>query len=686
MSTPLDEIKREIEKLRQEIRKADHRYYVLSDPEISDKEYDLLLDRLKYLEERHPRLIMPDSPTQRVSGGLLAGFASVKHKVKMLSLDNTYSIEELTEWEARVKRLLKRGVDIDYMVEPKIDGVSCALTYEKGVFILGATRGDGDRGEDVTLNTRTIKSIPLKLQGDFPTRIELRGEIYMAKTDFETMNKRRLKEKEPPFANPRNATSGSLKLLDTVLVSRRRLKCLVHSLGWVKGYGFGTQKEFVDKTASWGLPVDVHRKRCPDLKAVIDYCREWEQKRDSLEYEVDGMVIKVNNLTLQQELGATLKSPRWAVAYKFPAHQATTRIARVELGVGRTGIITPIAILRPVKCGGVTISRATLHNFDEIKRLDVRQGDTVLIERAGEVIPKIVKVIASRRPAGTRKVKVPSRCPVCGGSVEKEKTEEVCPVRSKTSKGKASNGVYWYCVSPVCPAQLKRSLLHFASRGAMDIEGMGASVVEELVRQKMVKNITGIYKLRKEDFLKLPLFQEKKADNLIRAIEGSKNRPLSRFLFGLGIRHVGEKAALVLAEKFKTIDRFFQLKIAELECICEIGPVMAASIVKFFSASKVQTLIKEFKAAGLDFVQGEGAVKQSKLSGKTFVFTGELKNFSRAEARELVVDLGGKWSGAVSKVTDFVVAGKNPGAKYTQAKDLGVTIINEAAFKKLTQI
>ncbi|MCM8773977.1 MAG: NAD-dependent DNA ligase LigA [Candidatus Omnitrophica bacterium] len=496
----LERVKKEIEELKEDIRYHDFRYYVLSDPEISDKEYDDLLRKLKRLEETYPQFVTPDSPTQRVSGGVLEGFPTTKHVVKMLSLDNVYWWEELKEWEEKVKRMLSNTDELDYLVELKIDGVSCSLTYHQGKFILAATRGDGEIGEDITANVRTIKTVPLQLLGkDFPSLLEVRGEIYMDKKDFQRINKERHNNKEPLFANPRNAVSGSLKLLDPKLVSQRGLKCFIHSFGRTEGIKFSSQKEFLDKIKEWGLRVNPHNKYCSNLKEVEDYYNYWCDNRENLDYEVDGLVVKVNSFKLQVELGTTLKSPRWAIAYKFPAHQATTTVENIEFGVGRTGIITPVAILKPVECGGVTISRVTLHNFEEVERLDVRVKDTVLIERAGDVIPKVVKVVVSKRTGKEKKIEVPKNCPVCGEKIVKEKEEEV----------------YWYCINPNCPARLKSSLLHFASRLAMDIEGMGESVVDELVDRGMVKSIVDIYKLKKDDFLNLPLFKEKKAENLI---------------------------------------------------------------------------------------------------------------------------------------------------------------------------
>lgn len=663
-----DKIKKEIEKLREKIRHADYRYYALSEPEISDKEYDNLLKDLKNLEEKRPELVTPDSPTQRVSGGVLEGFSTVEHKKRMLSLDNTYSIEELKGWEKKISRALKRKVEVDYVVELKMDGVSASLTYEKGGFSIGATRGDGERGEDITANLKTIRSIPLKLIGKGGLKpIEVRGEVYIGKKDFEKLNKERLSLGEAPFANPRNAASGSLKLIDPSLAAKRNLKCFIHSFGTAKDYNFSSQKEFLKKAREWGLCSNSHNKYCKSLKEVIDYCLYWEKEREALDYEVDGVVIKVNSFDLQKELGATRKSPRWAVAYKFPAQQATTIIKKVEFGVGRTGIITPVAILEPVECGGVTISRATLHNFDELKRLDVKVGDTILIERAGEVIPKIIKVITSKRQGKEKKVEIPNNCPVCGGNVAKEKEEEV----------------YWYCLNLDCPAQLKRAILHFASRRAMDIEGMGEAIVEDLVVRKVVKSLVDIYYLRKGDFLNLPLFKNKRAGNLVAAIEASKKRPLSCFLFGLGIRHAGEKAAILLAERFGGINRLLKLSEGELRKIPEVGPIMASSIVKFFSSKSTKKMVEEFKKAGVNLVQVRRVAKKSRISGKTFVFTGELNSLSRSQARGQIEKSGAKWTLTVSKNTDFLVVGENPGSKYTRAKQLGVAIIQEKEFLRL---
>ena len=663
-------IKKKIEQLRKKIRHADHCYYTLSEPEISDKEYDDFQKDLKNLEEKYPEFVFSGSPTQSVSGIVSEGFSTVEHKRRMLSLDNTYSIEELKGWEKKIKRVLKRKVELNYVVELKMDGISAALTYQDRKFSIGATRGDGERGEDITTNLKTIRSIPFKLIGkDIPKTIEVRGEVYISKKDFVKLNKNRLDNGDARFANPRNAASGSLKLLDSSLVAKRNLKYFVHSFGYASDYNFSFQKEFLKKVQRWGLCPNPHNKYCKNLKEAIDYCLYWEKEREALDYEVDGVVIKVNPFDLQKELGTTRKSPRWAVAYKFPAQQATTKIKKIELGVGRTGIITPVAILETVECGGVRISRATLHNFDEIKRLDIREGDTILIERAGEVIPKVIKVILSKRSGKEKKVKIPNSCPVCGGNVAKEKEEEV----------------YWYCFNLDCPAQLKRAILHFASRRAMDIEGMGEAIVEDLVKRKLVKSLVDIYYLKKDDFLNLPLFKDKRAGKLVVAIDKSKKRPFANFLFGLGVRHVGEKAAILLAERFGTINRFLKLSEEELREIPEVGPIMASSIMKFFSSKNTKKTIEQFKKAGVNLIQTKRVAKKSRISGKTFVFTGELNSFSRSQAKGLIEKQGARWTSTISKKTDFLVVGENPGSKYSKAKQLAVTIILEKEFLRLTQ-
>ena len=657
------EIKKQIEKIREEIRYHDYRYYVLSQPELADREYDYLLNKLKRLEDKYPQYRSDDSPTQRLSRGILEGFATVKHKQKMLSLDNTYSFKELEDWASRVNKGLGNQ-EINYVVELKIDGLSANLTYKKGKLIRGATRGDGDKGEDITDNLKTIRAIPLILRGkDIPEFIEIRGEVYMDRQAFNELNKQRERDGEIPFANPRNAASGSLKLLDTSIVSQRKLNFFAHSLGEYKGKEITGQWDFLQELKEWGIRKNPHSGLFRSLEEVIEYCKDWQKKKETLTYDTDGAVIKVNNLAQQKKLGATLKSPRWAVAYKFPAQQATTQVIQIDLQVGRTGVITPVAVLKPVECAGVTIKHATLHNFDEIERLNVKVGDRVLIERAGEVIPKVIKVVKSQ---GKTKVGIPKKCPACSSGVLKEKDE-----------------VALRCINPCCPAQIERGLMHFAHRAAMDIEGMGESVVTQLVQKGIIKDFTDVYALSKKDLLRLELFKDKKANNLLMAIERSKQQPLSRLIFGLGIRHVGEKAAYTLAQRFKTMDNLMQAKLADLESIHEVGSVMASSIVEFFKQSSTQKLVEKLKQFGLNMQEKTVTSKTTPLSNKRVVFTGELVNFSRQEAEDIARKRGANISSSVSKNTDFVVGGKNPGSKYTKAKKLRVKIINEAQFKEM---
>lgn len=659
------DIKDKINSLRDQIRKHDYLYYVLSQPKISDREYDNLMKELKALEDQCPQYKDKNSPTERVSGGVSEGFKTVAHKQKMLSLDNTYSFEELKDWDERVHKGLSVSGEVEYVVEHKIDGVSVNIIYQDGKLLIGSTRGDGQTGEDVTRNIRIIQSIPLVLMGrDLPFFIEIRGEIYMDKKDFQLLNKEREKKGDVLFANPRNAASGSLKILDSSIVAKRRLNFFAHSLGEYKGSLISTHWQYLERLKEWGLRTNPHVKPLKNLDEVISYCRQWQKKREETTYEMDGIVIKVNSLAQQNRLGFTMKSPRWAVAYKFPARQATTEVLKINVNVGRTGIITPTAELKAVECAGVIIRHVTLHNFDEIKRLDIKEGDRVLIERAGDVIPKVVKVVESK---GKKIFKIPESCPVCLAKIVKEKEEDVA----------------YRCINPNCPAQLERQLLHFTSRRAMDIRGMGESVVSQLVNLKLVRNFADIYRLSAEDASKLELFKDKKVNNLLFAIEKSKNRPLSKFIYALGIRHVGEKAAYVLAERFKTLNKLMQAKKEEIDAIYEVGPVISGSVLEYFSQSQVKKLMKELERMGLNTREKNIDRKSAFLSGKTVVFTGELKNYSRLEAEEFLRQAGGNPSSNISNKTDFIVAGENPGSKYEKAKKLGVKIINENEFSRL---
>lgn len=681
----MTDIRKEIDKLRTQIRHHDYRYYVLDSPEISDKEYDDLLKKLQELETKNPQLITSDSPTQRVSGKPSEMFKPVNHARPMLSLENTYSETEIIEWNNRINKTLSNQKR-EYVVEPKIDGLSIALTYVNGILTTGATRGDGDTGEDVLSNIKTIKSVPLTLRQQYsehnvkrpfigrqnkqlPEKLEVRGEVYIDKQDFLSINDELKTNNKSLFANPRNAAAGSLRQKDPKITAQRPLRFMAHSYGIIDDkIKFAAHREYLNSLNEYGIPnILKYAKIFSDIEKVVKYCHQWQEKRSELPFEIDGMVIKINSLAQQDELGYTMKSPHWAIAYKFPAQQVTTKIEDIVVQVGRTGIITPVAILTPVQCAGVTISRATLHNFEEIARLDVRIGDTVLIERAGEVIPKVIKVIESNRTGKEKVFKVPEKCPECSSSITKEKDYEVA----------------YRCLNPSCPVQLSRGLEHFASRTAMDIEGLGESVVEQLVKNKLVTNFADIYFLKKDDLLKLDLFADKKADNLITAIDKSKSQSLNRLLYGLGIRNVGEKAALTLTKHYRTIDSLRQATVDDLTAIHEIGPIMAESIVTFFRQPGTQKLIEQLKSAGVDPQEVIKPQKQTALTGKTFVFTGELKNYSRAQSEQIVRDLGGNPTSSVSKKTDFVIVGDNPGSKYAKAKKLGVTILIEPEFENL---
>ncbi|MFA5093047.1 MAG: NAD-dependent DNA ligase LigA [Candidatus Omnitrophota bacterium] len=662
MSTP---IKIKIENLKKALRKHDHLYYVLSQPTIADKEYDNLMQQLIALEKQYPAYRSDDSPSQRLSSGISVGFKTVKHEIGMLSLDNTYSVDELRDWDERVRKGLGENIAYEYVVELKFDGVSINLTYNKGKLVVGSTRGDGESGEDVTANIKTIRAIPLLLSlKQAPDFIEIRGEVYIDKQDFLKINAERLAQGDDLFANPRNATSGSLKLLDSNLVAGRRLNFFAHSLGAYRGKPIDSQWHFLSKLKDWGIRSNTNSTLCKNIEAVIDYCQRWQEKRDGLPYEIDGIVVKLNSFLQQKKLGFTAKSPRWAVAYKFAARQATTQVLGISVNVGRTGVITPTAQLEPVECSGVMISNATLHNFEEIERLGLRVGDRVLIERAGDVIPKVVKVVEQRGKSPYNK---PEKCPACGERIIKEKAEDVA----------------YRCINSDCPAQLERALMHFSSRDALDIEGLGQAVIVQLVKLGLLKSLADIYKLKSSDLLKLELFKDKKTNNLLQAIEKSKRQPLERLIFALGIRHVGQKAAFTLAQRFVDMDKLMQAKYEELDSIPEIGTVMASSVRDYFSLSRSKKLIQELKNFGLNMHQEVSKIKVNQFTGKTVVFTGQLQEFSRAEAQELVRNCGGQAASSISIKTDFLIAGESTGSKFNKAKKLGIKIISEADFKEM---
>ena len=656
--------KKEIQALTQAIEEHNHKYYVLHDPVVSDEEYDRLLGKLIELEAQFPQLKSPASPTQRVGAKVQGNLPTVKHSLVMLSLDNTYSLQELEAWYERIVKGLG-GVKPSLVAELKIDGLSCTIRYENGHLALAATRGDGSTGEDVTHNAKTIRCIPLRLKGKPADLLEVRGEVYMDKQDFAALNQQRKENDEVLFANPRNAAAGSLKLLDARLTAGRRLKFFAHSPGiFQKGKDWGTQWEFLQLAQSYGFPVNPHSRLCRHLDEVIAYCEEYRLKREEISYDVDGIVVKVNDLSQQAQLGTTLKSPRWAVAFKFPAYQATTIIKEITVQVGRTGVLTPVAQLEPVPCAGVMISRATLHNFDEIKRLKVNAGDRVLLERAGDVIPKIVKVLEKH----SKGVFVsPQACPSCGGKIQKEKEEDVA----------------LRCINPSCPKQLERLLVHFASRGAMDIEGLGEVVVNQLLEQGLVADLADIYALTKEQLLDLELFADKKAENLLKAILQSKTKPLSKFLFGLGIANIGIKAAVNLAGHFGSLDAIINARAEELQNIDEVGPVMAESVVAYFKQPQVKKLLAKFKAAGLNLSQPKATPSGNRLEGKTIVFTGEMEGLTRTEAGDWVQNQGGRVVSALSSKVDYLVVGENPGSKLTKAQQLGIKILNQKDFEEM---
>lgn len=659
------EIRNKIEKLREKIQRHDRFYYTDNKPEISDQQYDALVKSLEKLEKEHPQFITPLSPTQRVSGEPTKIFKTVKHKVPMLSMDNTYSHEELREFDKRVKKNL--GEDkIEYVVELKIDGVSVSVLYDNGIFTTGSTRGDGETGDDVSANLKTIRSIPLSLElKNLPDAIEARGEVYMTKEGFNKLNKDKERLGEELFVNPRNAAAGSLKLLDPKTVSKRHLNVFFYGVGYCKGADFNAQQEALEFLKKAGLRTNPYIKKCADICEVIEYCDKWESKKETLDYDIDGMVIKVNSFSQQKILGVTSKSPRWMIAYKFPAERKATRLKDILVQVGRTGTLTPVAVLEPVFVSGSTVSRASLHNQDEIERQDVRIGDMVLVEKAGEIIPQVVDVLKDKRTGREKKFRMPDKCPVCGSKVKK--IEEEVAVR---------------CDNILCPAQVKERIRHFTQRSAMDIEGIGDALVEQFVDKGLVKDYADLYSLKKEDLENLERMGIKSAQNVLDALEKSKSNDLSRLIFAFGIRHVGEHTAEILAERFDTIDKLAQANLEDLSNIYEIGPVVAQSVLEFFRKTQTTRLVGRLKSSGVNTRQPKRHV-DNKFSGKTFVLTGELEGLSRHEAEAMVKSLGGNVSSSVSKKTDFVVLGKDPGSKYTKAKELGVKILDEQEFRRM---
>ncbi|MBI4495974.1 MAG: NAD-dependent DNA ligase LigA [Deltaproteobacteria bacterium] len=665
-----EQAKARIEKLRGEINDHNYRYYVLDQPAISDAEYDRLFRELEDLEKDFPHLITPDSPTQRVGAPPLEKFAPARHTIPMLSLANAFEEEEVKEFDERIKRFLGTRQDIEYVVEPKLDGVAVELLYERGRFVSGATRGDGFVGEDVTQNLRTIKSIPLLLlaeNGPLPSRLEVRGEVYLPLAAFHELNTKREREGEPPFANPRNGAAGSLRQLDSAVTAQRPLDIFCYGVGQLAGRRFDTHWEILEALLRWGFKVNPQRQRCPRIAEALEFYRQMDDLREKLPYEIDGVVIKVNSLRLQERLGTIARSPRWALAYKFKPKQATTRIRDIVVQVGRTGALTPTAIMDPVRVGGVEVSRATLHNQDEIDKKDVRIGDTVVVQRAGDVIPEVVRVLPEKRTGRERKFRLPDRCPACGAEVVRLEGEAVAR-----------------CTGAACPAQLKERILHFASRGAMDIDGLGEKIVDQLVERGLVRDYADLYGLDTVKMLTLERMGEKLAGNILGSIARSKKTSLDRFIYALGIRNVGEHMAKLLARHFSSIEDLSRASEEELTSVRGIGAVVAKSISTFLRQPENQKVIRKLMEAGVE-VSAPPRPAKRKLEGKTFVFTGALKAMSRQEAESLVEKLGGRSSPAVSRKTDFVVAGEEAGSKLNKARDLGLKILTEEEFLKLVR-
>ena len=661
-----EEAKKRIEWLRKEIRRHDYLYYVLNKPEISDAEYDKLMRELQELEEMYPDLITPDSPTQRVGAPPAKEFKTVTHLKPMLSLDNAFKEEEMRKFDERIRRELGKE-KISYVAEPKLDGLSVELVYENGIFVRGSTRGDGINGEDVTENLKTIRAVPLRLReaNGVPSRLAVRGEVIMHIKDFEELNKKLIERGEEPLANPRNAAAGSLRRLDPKETAERPLDIFFYEIMVAEGVKVETQWDALHYLREWGLKTNPLIRKCEGIDEVIEFYKEMVEKREDLSYEIDGIVVKVNDLADQERLGTKARSPRWAIAYKFPPREKITQIMDIIVQVGRTGILTPVALLKPVDVSGVTVSRATLHNEDYIKEKDIRIGDWVKIARAGDVIPEVLESIKERRTGQEKEFRMPDKCPICGSHVVRE-------------------GAYYRCTGGLsCLAQLKRSITHYASKGAMDIEGLGPKIVDLLVDTGLVKRISDLYKLRKIDLLRLPGFADKAAQNLLDSIEKSKERSLDRFIYALGIPNVGEHMAKVLAERFKTLDALMNAREIELLSIHEVGPETARSVYNFFREERNREEIERLREVGVKATFARMEKKEGILKGKVFVFTGALKEFTRSEAKRIVEELGGTVASSVSRNVDYVVVGENPGSKYDKAKKLGIKMINEEEFKKL---
>jgi DNA ligase (NAD+) len=662
-------IKKEIEELREKLRYHEYRYHVLDDPEISDAAYDKLLAKLKEFEGAHPGLVTPDSPTARVGASPRSGFQTFRHSRPMLSLDNAFSFDALRDFDRRVREGIGRG-EIEYIAEHKFDGLSVSLIYEEGALMRGVTRGDGSTGEDVTPNVRTIRSIPLRIADEtlkkakVPGSFEVRGEVIMTRKAFEAMNRQQEQSGGKIFANARNAAAGAVRTLDSSVTAQRNLDFFAYYLLRDGKVALSKHSESLEALKALRFRASDDWKLCDGIEEVIRYCDSWDAKREKLPYEIDGVVVKVNSVALQNELGFTSKSPRWAIAFKYPARQETTVVKDIQVNVGRTGVLTPWTLLEPVQIGGVTVSRSTLHNMDEVERLGVQIGDTVLVERAGEVIPHVLKVVKEGKDR--RAFRMPKNCPECGSKIHRVEGE-----------------VAYRCLNSACPAKRRESLLHYAGRHAMNIDGLGEKIVDQLVEKNMVKDLADLYSLKLDEVAELERMAEKSAQNLLDEIEASKKSSLSRLIYALGILFVGERTGQLLAEHFSSLDDLAAASQEQLEEVPEIGPKVANSIVQFFSEPANRQLVKRLEKAGVRPTAEKREVKSDKLRGKSFVFTGGLENRSREDAGELVKQHGGKIAGSVSKKTDYVVVGSDPGSKYDKAKELGVPILSEVEFEKL---
>lgn len=662
------QIEERLRKLREEIEYHNYRYYVLDDPVISDVEFDSLMKELISLEDEHPELVTEDSPTQRVGALPITAFVQVVHRSPMMSLANTYSLQELKAFDVRVRKALP-GETVEYVAELKIDGLAVSLTYEDGYFARGATRGDGTRGEDVTHNLKTIRSIPMRLRHGSPVTVDVRGEVFMPGREFRKLNEERRLSGDALFANPRNAAAGSLRQMDPKITAARQLDIFAYGIGDVSGVTLTTQMEVLDFLGKSGFRVNPNVKLCQNIDEVMEYAKSWNEKREDIDYDIDGVVVKVNSLEQQARLGATARTPRWATAYKFPAKQGTTVVKDIIVQVGRTGALTPVALLEPVELAGSVVARATLHNEDIIRSKDIRIGDTVVVEKGGDIIPEVVKVITDKRTGNEREFRMPTTCPECGSDVIRAEGE----VASR-------------CAGEACPAQIREGIIFFASRNAMDIEGMGPQLVSQLLQSGLIRGFDDIYSLRFEDLVELERMGEKSAQNLLDAIRDSKRHPLHRLINALGIRHVGERTARDLAVHFGSMDKLSEATYDELMSIPEVGPKVAESVVTFFKNTRNVEALRALQAQGVNMVEDTRTLSSQKtnyFTGKTVVFTGALERFTRKEGEDAILASGGKASGSVGKNTDYVIAGKDPGSKYNKAKSLGVAVLTEEEFERM---